>query len=133
MSDRVSDLDLNTDAPCYKLQQGEVLRKHLDLRIKYYYGEMNVDCWNKAEWLKEWNNHDVMLMTPQILLDILRHGFITVSTGLSSYVPCSSFAEHHFFATCLLSQHVPEGLASLPFCAQYGDGQYADGAHNVLI
>ena len=44
-----------------------------------YYGEMNVDCWSKVEWLKQWDGHDVMIMTPQILLDILRHGYVTVT------------------------------------------------------
>ncbi|KAK9865889.1 hypothetical protein WJX84_003096 [Apatococcus fuscideae] len=57
-------------------QQADVVRKHLDLRIGTYFGEMNVDCWNKVQWLKEWNSKDVMIMTPQILLDILRHGFV---------------------------------------------------------
>ena len=60
------------------MQQADVLRKHLDLRIGTYFGEMNVDCWNKVQWLKEWNSKDVMIMTPQILLDILRHGFVKV-------------------------------------------------------
>ena len=62
------------------LQQADVLRTHLDLRIGMYYGEMNVDGWSKVKWLKEWESHDVMVMTPQILLDILRHGSVTVST-----------------------------------------------------
>ncbi|KAK9856145.1 hypothetical protein WJX84_010015 [Apatococcus fuscideae] len=44
-----------------------------------YYGEMNVDCWSKVEWLKEWEGHDVMVMTPQILLDILRHGYVMLA------------------------------------------------------
>lgn len=61
------------------LQQAAVLETHLDLRVGQYYGEMNVDCWNKARWLKEWQEHDVLVMTPQILLDVLRHGFVTVS------------------------------------------------------
>ncbi|KAK9817465.1 hypothetical protein WJX74_006245 [Apatococcus lobatus] len=59
-------------------QQADVLVNHLDLRIGRYYGEMNVDCWNKAQWLTEWQEHDVMVMTPQILLDVLRHGFVTM-------------------------------------------------------
>ena len=63
---------------CVALQQADVLRKHLDLRVAMYYGEMKVDCWSKLEWLKQWDGHDVMIMTPQILLDILRHGYITV-------------------------------------------------------
>ncbi len=54
------------------------MRKHLDLRVGLYYGELNLDCWNKAKWMDELAGHDLLVMTPQVLLDVLRHGFITV-------------------------------------------------------
>ena len=58
-----------------------------DLRIGLYYGELNVDCWKKERWLSEWDSHDVLVMTPQILLDILRHGFVTVGAHAPACLP----------------------------------------------
>ena len=63
---------------CYFLQQAEVLRKHTNLRVAHYCGDMNVDYWDRRRWAKELADQDVWVMTPQILLNILRHGFIKV-------------------------------------------------------
>lgn len=60
------------------LQQAEVLRKHTNLRVAHYCGDMNVDYWDRRRWAKELAEQDVWVMTPQILLNILRHGFIKV-------------------------------------------------------
>ena len=60
------------------LQQAEVLRKHTNLRVAHYCGDMNVDYWDRRRWSKELAEQDVWVMTPQILLNILRHGFLKV-------------------------------------------------------
>ena len=39
---------------------------------------MNVDYWDRRRWHKELTEQDVWVMTPQILLNILRHGFLKV-------------------------------------------------------
>lgn len=55
-----------------------MLRKHTNLRVAHYCGDMNVDYWDRRRWAKELAEQDVWVMTPQILLNILRHGFIKV-------------------------------------------------------
>ncbi|KAL3131573.1 Dicer-like protein 1 [Trebouxia sp. C0009 RCD-2024] len=60
-------------------QQAEVLRKHTNLRVAHYCGDMNVDYWDRRRWAKELAEQDVWVMTPQILLNILRHGFIKIT------------------------------------------------------
>ncbi|KAL1825871.1 hypothetical protein ACET3Z_012649 [Daucus carota] len=57
-------------------QQAEVVKKHTDLKAGKYWGEMGVDYWNAADWKKEQGEFEVLVMTPQILLDALRHSFI---------------------------------------------------------
>ena len=68
------------------LQQADVLRKHTNLRVSHYCGDMNVDYWDRHRWAKELAEQDVWVMTPQILLNILRHGFIKVGLLAQAFV-----------------------------------------------
>ena len=61
------------------LQQADVLRKHTSLRVSHFCGDMNVDYWDRRRWGKELQEQDIWVMTPQILLNVLRHGFLKVS------------------------------------------------------
>ena len=60
-------------------QQAKVIAKHTDLKVKHYVGEMGVDFWNKTVWQKEFNENNVLVMTAQIFLDLLNHGYIKLS------------------------------------------------------
>lgn len=44
-----------------------------------YSSEDRVDYWNKAKWDYELANHQVFVMTSQILLDMLAHSYIRLS------------------------------------------------------
>ncbi|XP_061339730.1 endoribonuclease Dicer homolog 2-like isoform X2 [Gastrolobium bilobum] len=57
-------------------QQAEALQMHTDLRVGMYWGEMGVDFWNGTIWQQETDKHEVLVMTPAILLMSLRHGFL---------------------------------------------------------
>ncbi|XP_074323641.1 endoribonuclease Dicer homolog 2-like isoform X2 [Apium graveolens] len=61
-------------------QQAEVVEKHTNLKVGKYWGEMGVDFWNAADWKKEQDEFEVLVMTPQILLNALRHSFIKLET-----------------------------------------------------
>ncbi|KAG8062664.1 hypothetical protein GUJ93_ZPchr0003g16779 [Zizania palustris] len=56
-------------------QQASVVQAHTDLRVKQFYGEMGVDFWDDATWRSAVEDGEVLVMTPQILLDNLRHSF----------------------------------------------------------
>ncbi|KAL7001833.1 hypothetical protein U1Q18_002981 [Sarracenia purpurea var. burkii] len=58
-------------------QQFEVIKVHTNLQVEEYYGAKGVDEWNAKCWEKEINEHDVLVMTPQILLDALRKAFFS--------------------------------------------------------
>ena len=60
-------------------QQAKVIDKHTDLKVKHYVGEMGVDFWDKDIWEKEFNDNNVLVMTAQIFLDLLNHGYIRLS------------------------------------------------------
>ncbi|PVH31546.1 hypothetical protein PAHAL_9G175900 [Panicum hallii] len=56
-------------------QQARVIEAHTDLRVNQFYGEMGVDLWRADTWRAAIDGTEVLVMTPQILLDNLRHSF----------------------------------------------------------
>ncbi|KAJ4824762.1 hypothetical protein Tsubulata_024394 [Turnera subulata] len=56
-------------------QQAEAIQMHTDLEVGMYWGDMGVDYWNADVWKQEMDKHEVLVMTPQILLSGLRHSF----------------------------------------------------------
>ncbi|XP_074292771.1 endoribonuclease Dicer homolog 2-like [Silene latifolia] len=57
-------------------QQAEVIETCTDLKVGKYWGDMGVDFWEAARWKDEQEKHEVLVMTPKILLDALSHTFI---------------------------------------------------------
>ena len=54
-------------------QQASYIEKHLSVTVGRYRGDMNVDNWNQSRWSTEFQNNHVLVMTAQILLNILNH------------------------------------------------------------
>ncbi|XP_015960524.2 endoribonuclease Dicer homolog 2 isoform X2 [Arachis duranensis] len=57
-------------------QQAEAVKMHTDLKVGMYWGDMGVEYLDAATWKKEIDEHEVLVMTPAILLRSLRHGFL---------------------------------------------------------
>lgn len=57
-------------------QQVEAIRKATPLRVAKYTGDMNVDAWRRNRWQAEFEENQVLVATCQIILDVLRHGFV---------------------------------------------------------
>ncbi|KAJ4764395.1 Protein Dicer [Rhynchospora pubera] len=60
------------------MQQFEVIKQNTSLEVEYYHGRKGVDTWTADIWEKELSLYQVIVMTPQILLDALRKAFITL-------------------------------------------------------
>ncbi|XP_020280276.1 endoribonuclease Dicer [Pseudomyrmex gracilis] len=60
------------------IQQTEYLRRHSGLTCNGYSGDMHVDFWSKDKWITEIENNQVLVMTSQIFVDLLLHGFMTL-------------------------------------------------------
>ncbi|XP_064986291.1 endoribonuclease Dicer homolog 3a-like isoform X1 [Musa acuminata AAA Group] len=60
------------------VQQYETIKVHTDVDVQYCCGAKAVDAWSIASWQKEVSTYQVMVMTPQILLDVLRKGFLNL-------------------------------------------------------
>ncbi|KAK4359766.1 hypothetical protein RND71_021995 [Anisodus tanguticus] len=59
-------------------QQGDSVSMHTDLKVGKYWGEMGVDYWDAATWQRQVDDHEVLVMTPAILLAALRHSFLKI-------------------------------------------------------
>ncbi|KAJ6805125.1 endoribonuclease Dicer-like protein 1-like [Iris pallida] len=57
-------------------QQAEVIRERTSYRVGHYCGEMGQDFWDTRRWQREFESKQVLVMTAQILLNILRHSII---------------------------------------------------------
>ncbi|XP_057430134.1 endoribonuclease Dicer homolog 2-like [Lotus japonicus] len=57
-------------------QQAKALEAHTDLKVGAYWGNSRVDLWDADRWKQEIAKHEVLVMTPQILNDCLRHSFM---------------------------------------------------------
>ncbi|XP_019440116.1 PREDICTED: endoribonuclease Dicer homolog 2-like [Lupinus angustifolius] len=60
-------------------QQAEAVKALTDLKVGMYWGEMGVDYWDASTWNKEFEKHEVLVMTPAILLMSLRHSFLKLN------------------------------------------------------
>ncbi|OAE22766.1 hypothetical protein AXG93_2035s1500 [Marchantia polymorpha subsp. ruderalis] len=57
-------------------QQAEVIRDRTGYEVGHYCGEMGQDFWDARRWQREFESKDVLVMTAQILLNILRHSIV---------------------------------------------------------
>ncbi|XP_051121429.1 endoribonuclease Dicer homolog 2 isoform X2 [Andrographis paniculata] len=93
-------------------QQGEAVSVHTDLRVGHYYGELGVDFWNAAMWKHEVDQHEVLVMTPQILLNALRHKFLGLEQiKVLIFDECHNARGKHPYA-CIMTEFYHRELAS---------------------
>ena len=56
-------------------QQAQVIEAQTSLRVKSFVGAQGVDYWKRDKWQQELDEADVVVLTPQIWLDILRNAY----------------------------------------------------------
>lgn len=61
-------------------QQAEVIRNQTCFQVGHYCGEMGQDFWDARRWQREFESKQVLVMTAQILLNILRHSIIRMES-----------------------------------------------------
>ncbi|KAM5555821.1 endoribonuclease Dicer [Rosa sericea] len=61
-------------------QQAEVIRERTGFQVGHYCGEMGQDFWDTRRWQREFDTKQVLVMTAQILLNILRHSIIKMES-----------------------------------------------------
>lgn len=69
------------------MQQAGVLETNTPLRVRCITGELGVDAWTTRVWNAEFAKNDVLVCTPQILLNVLRRAFLKVPPPPSLSLP----------------------------------------------
>nr|CAD1820291.1 unnamed protein product [Ananas comosus var. bracteatus] len=87
---------------------------HTDLKVGKFWGEMGVDFWNAAIWKEKLDQYEVFVMTPQILLDNLRHSFFKLDDiKLLIFDECHRAKGRSPYA-CILTEFYHRHLNSTP-------------------
>ncbi|XP_050208112.1 endoribonuclease Dicer homolog 2 isoform X2 [Mercurialis annua] len=99
-------------------QQAEALQTHTDLNVGMYWGEMGIDFWGAETWNQQIEQHEVFVMTPQILLDGLRHSFFKLELiKVLIFDECHHARGKHPYA-CILTEfyhrQLSNGNSALP-------------------
>ncbi|XP_047326132.1 endoribonuclease Dicer homolog 2-like [Impatiens glandulifera] len=112
-------------------QQAKALERYLDLSIGKYWGEMGVDFWDGSVWKQECLKHEVLMiwkfslsgqfvlvMTPMILLNALRHSFIKLEAmKVLIFDECHNARGKHAYACIMKEFYHPSlqaGVTCLP-------------------
>lgn len=77
-------------------QQANYLEKFTNLIIGRYSGESRCDFWEKSEWEAEISKNQVLVMTAQILVNIIQHGYFDLERcNLLIFDECHHAVDDH--------------------------------------
>ncbi|EFN79336.1 Endoribonuclease dcr-1 [Harpegnathos saltator] len=77
-------------------QQTDYIRRHTCLTCKGYSGDMKVDCWKEDQWILELDANQVLVMTAQIFVDTITHGYIKLDRiNLIMFDECHRAVNNH--------------------------------------
>ena len=77
-------------------QQSKVIADSTCLTVGKYCGDQNVDDWEKEKWIEEFDKNDVLVMTGQILCDLLYHAkILSRHVGLLVFDECHNASKNH--------------------------------------
>ncbi|XP_025991526.1 endoribonuclease dcr-1 [Solenopsis invicta] len=77
-------------------QHAEYICRHTGLNCKGYSGDMQVDFWKELQWSAEIEEHEVLVMTSQIFLNLLTHGYMKLDrVNLIIFDECHRAVSNH--------------------------------------
>ncbi|GMI87814.1 DICER-LIKE 2, dicer-like 2 [Hibiscus trionum] len=99
-------------------QQADALEMHTDLKVGKYWGDMGVDLWDGTKWNQEIEKYEVLVMTPQILLNGLMHGFFKINMiKVLIMDECHHAKRNHAYASIMKDfyhSQLKSGASNLP-------------------
>ncbi|KAJ3087430.1 hypothetical protein HK102_011135 [Quaeritorhiza haematococci] len=92
-------------------QQAEKIRRNTDLRVGEYSRDDNssVAYWDSVGWYHEMSKRQVLVLTPQIFLNILRHGFMNLGKNVSLLIfdECHHAVGNHAYNNIMKEFYAP--------------------------
>ncbi|KAG2593731.1 hypothetical protein PVAP13_5NG012593 [Panicum virgatum] len=111
-------------APTVQLvtQQFEVIKSYTDFEVEHYHGAKGVDQWKAHRWEEQLSKFQVVVMTPQVLLDALRQAFLILDmVSLMIFDECHHATGNHPYTRIMKefyhrSEHKPNvfGMTASP-------------------
>ncbi|CAO3609869.1 unnamed protein product [Cunninghamella echinulata] len=97
-------------------QQASVIEANGDgVNVKYLCGQMNVDNWSEKQWHGIFEEVDVCVVTAQIFLDTLRHGYIHMDrVNLVIFDECHHTTKKHPYNVIMREFYDPCPQADRP-------------------
>ncbi|KAI5895582.1 P-loop containing nucleoside triphosphate hydrolase protein [Schizophyllum commune H4-8] len=96
-------------------QQRSVIQRSLPVPVGLISGALEPDQWKDAAlWMRVLRDHKIMISTPQVLLDALRHGYINLGRDISLLVfdEAHHAVDNHPYNRVMLEFYRP--LATVP-------------------
>lgn len=59
-------------------QQAEMIGRNVIFKTSVYTSDRDVDTWKQDRWLEEFAKYQIIVCTCQILLDVLKHGYLSM-------------------------------------------------------
>ncbi|CAG9824066.1 unnamed protein product [Phaedon cochleariae] len=60
-------------------QHSKYILDHTNLTVGQYTGEMNLDFWPREQWYTEFDQHQVLIMTSQILVNLVNNNYMDLN------------------------------------------------------
>ena len=116
-------------------QQANAIRQNTSLKVKHYIGDMNVDFWEREQWHKEFNTEaEVLVMTAQILVNILNHGFFSPQNiNLLIMDECHNATKKHPYVRVMEFLPVMAGPHIMGLTASIINEKYKKSADEISI
>eukprot|EP00898_Chlorokybus_atmophyticus_P001386 jgi/Chlat1/2248/Chrsp17S02786 len=114
-------------------QQAAYVERHTALKVGKYWGDCGVDMWDLQRWKKEFAENEVLVMTHQILLNILDHGFFHLSrAGLIIIDECHHARGNHPYAL-IMSKHYARLLQAQTAASEGNSGSSSAGELPIIF
>lgn len=97
------------------MQQGSVLKK-MGLGVQTYTGNGRFNQWAACDWQEAKKKHDVLAMTPEVLIHTLAHGYLSLKEdiGLVIFDEVHHGTKDHPYATLMKDFYPVHSAATAP-------------------
>ena len=98
-------------------QQAQYVAMHTGLKVGEYTGSLGVDSWSEVRWHREFNEHQVLVMTMTIFKNLLLTAFLKLSqVNLLVFDECHHAVKNHDYVVIMktFKEHIENDDMEIP-------------------